>query len=474
MDQRVPSEASEANEPDMDDLDDREGSPELVELTPIEFFSSAFRRQTLAPQVSGKRVYSHGQSGRTFRRQKKVKRDLEASLERQGFVPLRDFLERKARSAMAEPEAEVTRTARIGTMSTLAPVLEEEEEEEEEAEEEEEEEEEEGDATLRVDDDEETSIHASEGGGEEADESNIASADNESEADETENEKRTASTRGGMGTMLTPRPSGGDNDISCLGWGPSRIVLHESEESSSVLDKNDALSDLDELSSIYTKEVEGLHDGKAPDHSATQQPASNAADVLRDRAGLQTAHQELSLKVKSGNLDSVLCTRVEAMMRLLNLYLDQSLGYTWTKASLVVAKSEGHGTTRARSIQKWVMTFMGTRKLPCHQHGQTRLSPLNDENVTHTIKEALIERAKSGFLGATDVMEVVSSPGVQDQLSEAGIDWPSITKSTACRWLGRLGWRHGRHQNGMYSDGHEREDVVDYRRKFAERFEQHE
>ena len=74
----------------MDDLDDHEGSPELVE---IEFFSSAFQRQTLAPQVLGKCVYSCGQSGRTFRRQKKVKRDLEASLERQGFMPLCNFLE---------------------------------------------------------------------------------------------------------------------------------------------------------------------------------------------------------------------------------------------------------------------------------------------------------------------------------------------------------------------------------------------
>ena len=92
----------------------------------------------------------------------------------------------------------------------------------------------------------------------------------------------------------------------------------------------------------------------------------------------------------------------------------------------------------------------------------------------HTIKEALIERAKSGFLRATDITEVVSSPEVQDQLSEAGIHRPSISKSMACHWLGRLGWRHGRHQNGMYADGHEQEDVVDYRRKFAERFEQHE
>ena len=42
MDQRVPSEALEAYEPNMEDLDDREGSLELVELTPIEFFSLAF------------------------------------------------------------------------------------------------------------------------------------------------------------------------------------------------------------------------------------------------------------------------------------------------------------------------------------------------------------------------------------------------------------------------------------------------
>jgi hypothetical protein len=44
----------------------------------------------------------------------------------------------------------------------------------------------------------------------------------------------------------------------------------------------------------------------------------------------------------------------------------------------------------------------------------------------------------------------------------------------ACHWLGRLAWWHGRHQNRMYSDGHEQEDVVEYRRKFAERFEEHE
>jgi hypothetical protein len=72
--------------------------------------------------------------------------------------------------------------------------------------------------------------------------------------------------------MSTLQLSVGDNGVSCWGWGPSRTVLHESKESSSVLGNNNALSDLEELSGIDTKEVEGLHNGNAPNHSAAQQP----------------------------------------------------------------------------------------------------------------------------------------------------------------------------------------------------------
>jgi hypothetical protein len=99
---------------------------------------------------------------------------------------------------------------------------------------------------------------------------------------------------------------------------------------------------------------------------------------------------------------------------------------------------------------------------------------LNDENVAHLIKDALSEKAKNSFLSAADVMELVSTPEIQAQLLQAGIYHPSITKSTACRWLSRLGWHHGTHQNGMYSDGHECEDVVEYRKGFVERFTQYE
>jgi hypothetical protein len=108
------------------------------------------------------------------------------------------------------------------------------------------------------------------------------SANVESEAENSKTIMRPASTRGH--TMMPPPPPGGNEGVSCWGWGPSQTVLHKSEESTStsVLGNDDALSVLEELSIIDTKEVEGLDGGNAPNHNATQQPARYAADILRD------------------------------------------------------------------------------------------------------------------------------------------------------------------------------------------------
>ena len=37
-----------------------------------------------------------------------------------------------------------------------------------------------------------------------------------------------------------------------------------------------------------------------------------------------------------------------------------------------------------------------------------------------------------------------------------------ISKSTTYHWLKRMGWRYGKAPNGMYVDGHECTDVVEY------------
>ena len=99
---------------------------------------------------------------------------------------------------------------------------------------------------------------------------------------------------------------------------------------------------------------------------------------------------------------------------------------------------------------------------------------LDDEDVAHELKLGLSEKAKSGFVTASNVVAIFSSPEMQARFSRAGIHKPSITDHTARRWLSKLGWRYGRHKNGMYVDGHEQQDVVDYRQAFVLRFKEYE
>jgi hypothetical protein len=83
------------------------------------------------------------------------------------------------------------------------------------------------------------------------------------------------------------------------------------------------------------------------------------------------------------------------MTRLLNLYLDKTvLAIPGSRLHWWSQSPKGTGQLTRGQSDNGRSGFMGTQELPCHQHGRTQLSALNDENVTHKIKEALIERAK--------------------------------------------------------------------------------
>jgi hypothetical protein len=385
---------------------DRESSLELVEMSAIKFFSST-PAQASAATGPKKRVHiPHGKSERTIRRHKKAKRDLEA----QGFFSLSEFFKRKAETAERQETAEhqdnppgkecekhedkankthnaetevLERVCSAEDCTAAIPVEEEEEEEE----------------VMGID---LISMHRLEGLEEE-------------EEEEEEPQGETEKTK----DKINETHPAGDADAS------------DGESLASSCGSDTTESDLEDTNA-GAREPEGVHSGDIPIDNTTQQLMASVTDLLRDRARLQGAQEELAVKARLGGLDSVLRGRVVAMIGLLNLFLVEKLGYTWKKASEVIARSEGRGTSRARSIRQWVVKFLCTRELPGHQHGHTRLSVLNDENIAHQIKEALGEKAKKGFLSATDVMEVVSSPEIQAQLSQAGIYRPSIAKSTVC------------------------------------------
>ena len=70
-----------------------------------------------------------------------------------------------------------------------------------------------------------------------------------------------------------------------------------------------------------------------------------------------------------------------------------------------------------------------------------------------------MEMAKNGYIRAEDVVDYVTSPQIQAKL---GSKAHGISIRMARHWLKKLDWRYGHKQNGMYINGHEREDVVQY------------
>jgi hypothetical protein len=137
---------------------------------------------------------------------------------------------------------------------------------------------------------------------------------------------------------------------------------------------------------------------------------------------------------------------------------------------MIVAKVQGCGPARARSIRAWILDFVREEKLPFHSYCYARDSVLENDDVVQAIQEELSERAKGGFIKAEDVCEIVASERVQELFVRLGVHKPGLSKTTAQRWLSKLEWRYGKKKNGMYIDGHERDDVVAYRQAFVYRW----
>ena len=186
---------------------------------------------------------------------------------------------------------------------------------------------------------------------------------------------------------------------------------------------------------------------------------------------LRRAHARLTVKSKDPKLDVVFRSRVCAMVGALNLYLDPELSYTWRDASLIAAKSQGFGVYRARAIRTWLHSFLRTGKLPLCLAGRYNSSILNDEDIVEGIQLHLVEIAKNGYIRAQDIVDHVATPEVQREL---GSKSRGITVRTAQRWLKTMGWCYGKKKKGMYIDGHEWKDVVEYCKGFVERWKGYE
>ena len=214
--------------------------------------------------------------------------------------------------------------------------------------------------------------------------------------------------------------------------------------------------------------LEDLRYGHAPVDESPPSPVDNALKLLCDHAALSKARERLQSQDKSLNIVFQAC--ISAMIGVLNLFLDPGTSYTWREASMIVAKAQGHGPNHVRSVQAWILDFVQEGTLPLHSYGYARRTVLEDDEVLQEIQGELNKRAKGGFIKAEDVCEIVASEKIQILFSRLGIRKPTISRATAQRWLAKLEWRYSKKKNGMYIDGHERDDVVAYRQAFVYRW----
>lgn len=190
-----------------------------------------------------------------------------------------------------------------------------------------------------------------------------------------------------------------------------------------------------------------------------------------DVKGMRVACDKLTAMLKKATHDVFFRRRLDSMRETLNLRLDAELNLSMRQASKIVAKAVGRGTKHQAQIRQWIWAFMRDGLLPTHQLGQFSTSALQDEDFARQIHLHLLELSGNGqYISAADVVAFVSSDAMQEYLG----DKVTISERTARRWLAAMDWRFGNDSKGMYIDGHERIDVVQYHDKFLARWKEYE
>ncbi|RPA79191.1 hypothetical protein BJ508DRAFT_363381 [Ascobolus immersus RN42] len=197
--------------------------------------------------------------------------------------------------------------------------------------------------------------------------------------------------------------------------------------------------------------------------------------------------------------------RHELVMRML-LYRAQVEDTTRTQASLAVANSYGKGVYLARQIRRWENAWLANKQIPIGSRGKyIRLTNwIEDEELLNYVRKKITttgERLNSRLL-CNFVREFLQSRSTtaaleielasleqrmdcsQDDMEDSSGDDSrthsankrtyarnSVTERQIRRWLHKLGYSWKDIRKGVYIDGHEREDVVEYRAKFVEQMQ---
>lgn len=166
---------------------------------------------------------------------------------------------------------------------------------------------------------------------------------------------------------------------------------------------------------------------------------------------------------KRCELDVLTQRRLIEIQGLLNEYihlkkLHAGKSGNWGAAAATAARATNTGKAHAATLKRWTRSFIAdTNELPHYKHGGGVRGVLDDEEVSLEIKLRLEEIGK--YICAEDIVIFCGTPDMLKLLGRT----KTISVSTARRWLIKTGFRWLRNPTGQYIDGHERQDVVQYR-----------
>ena len=127
----------------------------------------------------------------------------------------------------------------------------------------------------------------------------------------------------------------------------------------------------------------------------------------------------------------------------------------------------GNASRTMRCIMNWTSVFLETGQLPHSNQGKHRKSKslLSDEDISVRIREWLIAAPK----GSRNPEKLTHWVNNALPLEVNGIGNTNISIRTVRNWMNTLGYKYGVWKKGVFIDGHEREDVVEYRHDFLKR-----
>ncbi|KJA19534.1 hypothetical protein HYPSUDRAFT_204573 [Hypholoma sublateritium FD-334 SS-4] len=168
------------------------------------------------------------------------------------------------------------------------------------------------------------------------------------------------------------------------------------------------------------------------------------------------------LKKNSRNLP---LSHINKLIIIINFATLRIKGRSRIDASLEIAAQwhERDGIWFSRQIRALARHYQIFEQLPAENRGGVRSARtlLQDERVKKRVLDYL-QSLPTGKVTPKRLQEAVNS----EILPDLGITPKKpIGTRTARRWLIKLGWRYTQVRKGVYMDGHERADVVEYRQQ---------